>query len=157
MADVRVFLASPARRSGEIVAVCCGHGAAALAADLAAAGAVPYAVDCAGNLHTSVIEVLLRGGAGGVLVLACPSRDCRHREGPKWLAERVYNGREAELQERVPRARVAIAHVNPRERSLAVAAVRDFAARLTSLGGPAVDDTIEVTVRCEPAVADRTP
>ena len=40
---------------------------------------------------------------------------------------------------------------------LVIAAVRDFAARLTSLGGPAVDDTIEVTVRCEPAVADRTP
>jgi coenzyme F420-reducing hydrogenase delta subunit len=156
MADVRAFLASPARRAGEIVVVCCGHGAAALAPDVAAAGGVPYAVDCTGNLHTSVMEVLLRGGAGGVLVLACPSRDCWHREGPKWLAERVYSGREAELQERVPRVRVAVAHVNARERSIAVAAVRDFAARLASLGGPAVDDTLEVTARCEPAVADRT-
>ena len=39
-----------------------------------------------GNLHTSVIEILLRAGAAGVMIMACPARDCRHREGPRWLA-----------------------------------------------------------------------
>ena len=44
-----------------------------------------------------------RGGAAGVLVVSCPPRDCWHREGPAWLHERIYNGRDAELQERVDR------------------------------------------------------
>ena len=85
LAQVRDFLAEPLRRPGEIVVVCCAHGAGHFASELKAAGGVPYPIDCAGNLHTSVIELLLRGGAGGVLVLACPPRDCWHREGAHWL------------------------------------------------------------------------
>lgn len=66
-------------------------------------------VSCAGSLHSSAIESALRRGVGGVLVLSCPTRDCRYREGPKWLGERLYAGREAELHERVDRRRVAYA------------------------------------------------
>ncbi|NIP82298.1 MAG: hydrogenase iron-sulfur subunit, partial [Gemmatimonadetes bacterium] len=54
-------------------------------------------------LHTSVIEYLVRAGAGGVMVVACPPRDCWNREGVTWLEERVYNEREAELKDRVDR------------------------------------------------------
>ena len=157
MSDVRRFLAAPARRLGEIVVVCCHHGAAALASELESAGGVPYPVDCAGNLHTSVIEVLVRGGAGGVLVLACPPRDCWNREGPRWLTERVYHAREAQLQPRVSRARVGIANVSAGERARAIEAVRSFASQVASLGQSSVADTLEAEVECEPALAERAP
>jgi ferredoxin len=155
VAAVREFLASPSRRPGEIVAVCCDHGAGAFAREIKRAGGVPYGVDCAGNLHTSVIELLLRGGAAGVLVFACPPRDCWNREGPRWLHERMYHGREAELQPRVDRARVRIVTVNARERRTAIQALRTFAAEVAMLGPSAPDETADVDVQCEPALAER--
>jgi ferredoxin/coenzyme F420-reducing hydrogenase delta subunit len=155
LAAVRDFLGESARRPGEIVAVSCDHGAGALTADVAAAGGVPYAVDCAGNLHTSVIELLLRGGAGGVLVLACPPRDCRNREGARWLTERVYSAREAELQPRVDRNRVEVAHVSAGERTRAIEVVQRFGARIAALRTPAIDTSAEPDVECEPAIARR--
>ncbi len=100
---------------------------------LAALFGVPYAVECVGNVHSSVIERLLRGGAGGVLLLTCPSRDCHHREGPKWLDARVYHGREAELQPRVDRARVKIAEANASEPGRAVEALREFTSAIAAL------------------------
>ena len=156
MARVRDFLSAPGRRPGEIVVIGCEHGAGALAPELSAAGGVPYPIDCAGNLHTSVIELLLRGGAGGVLILACPPRDCWHREGPQWLVERVYHAREAELQARVTRDRVRIATVNCRERARAIEALRAFAAGVKALERPAVDGELEVDAECVPALAERT-
>ena len=157
VAAVREFLSAPARRSGEIIAICCHHGAGAYAADIAAAGAVPYPVGCGGNLHTSVIEFLLRGGAGGVIVLACPPRDCWHREGPRWLQERVYLEREAELQPRVDRARVRIVNVNARERTRAIAALRAFSAEVGALALPEPADPGIEEVQCEPASAAGEP
>jgi ferredoxin/coenzyme F420-reducing hydrogenase delta subunit len=153
MSAVREFLAAPGRRPGEVVVVCCEHGAGRLASAVTAAGGVPYPVDCAGNLHTSVIEVLVRGGSGGVLVLACPSRDCWNREGARWLVERVDHGREAELQPRVDRARVALAHASAGERARVAHLVRGFADRVGTLGGPAIEDTIETEAACEPVLA----
>jgi ferredoxin len=152
---LREFLGGPDRRAGEIIVICCDHGAGTLARDLSAAGGVPYAVDCAGNLHTSVLELLLRGGAGGVLVLACPPRDCWHREGPRWLQERMYHGREAELQPRVDRARVRVAWVNAGERTAALAAVRAFAADVAGLGTPLRAATLDIDVQCEPPLLER--
>ncbi|HEY6507236.1 MAG TPA: cytochrome b N-terminal domain-containing protein, partial [Vicinamibacterales bacterium] len=61
IAAVREFVAAPERRAGEVVVISCDHGAGEFASDVSAAGGVPYPVDCAGNLHTSVIEMLLRG------------------------------------------------------------------------------------------------
>ena len=152
LADIRQFVASPERRAGELVVLCCAHGPAAIVAQVSRAGGVPYRIDCAGNLHTSVIELLVRGGAGGVLVLSCPPRDCRHREGPKWLAERVFNGREAELQARVPRARVNLALVAPGERQAATRAVHELATRIAGLE---TDDAarFEPTAECDSALA----
>jgi coenzyme F420-reducing hydrogenase delta subunit len=157
MTVVREFLAARAGRPGEIVVVACDHGAGAFATDVAQAGGAVYPVDCAGNLHTSVIEMLLRGGARGVLVLACPPRDCRNREGPRWLVERIYHEREAELQARVDRARIRIAHVNSRERAVALEVLRDFSADVAALGPPEVDEASEVGARCEPDLAETEP
>jgi coenzyme F420-reducing hydrogenase delta subunit/Pyruvate/2-oxoacid:ferredoxin oxidoreductase delta subunit len=151
---VRDFVA--AGRAGGIVVVCCTHGAGTFAADLAGAGGVPYPVDCAGNLHTSAIEFLLRGGAEGVLVFACPTRDCRHREGARWLDARVHHGREAELQARVSRARVRIENASSGDRTQAVAALRAFAAGVAALGRPAEDETREQPAECAVAVGERT-
>lgn len=156
VAVVREFVATPERRAGEIVVVCCDHGAGEFASDLTTAGGVPYPVDCAGNLHTSVVELLLREGADGVLILACPERNCWNREGPRWLRERVYGRREAELQPRVERARVRIVNVDAGERALGVAALRAFAAEVASLGPPPAAEP-EGEGRCEPAPMESKP
>ena len=154
LADVRDFLASPGRRAGELVVICCEHGAGAHQPALAAAGAVPYPVGCAGSVHTSVIEMLVRGGAGGVLILGCPPRDCWHREGPRWLSERVYHEREAELQARVDRARIRIAHAGAGEPGLAAAIVRAFAADLGALDAPSPADDAQLPAECEAVVTE---
>jgi coenzyme F420-reducing hydrogenase delta subunit len=155
VAAVREFVAAPERRAGEVVVVCCDRGAGAFAPEVAAAGGAPYAIDCAGNLHSSVVELLLRHGAGGVMILSCPPRDCAHREGPRWLEERLYHGREAELQERVDRARVRIVHVNAAERRTAVDALRAFSAELATLRTASAGEVFDVDLRCEPALAER--
>jgi ferredoxin len=131
LAAARAFAASPDRRPGEIVVVSCEH-AARTGAQAEARGVV-YPVSCAGNLHSSVIELLIRSGAGGVLVMACPPRDCWNREGPRWLHERTYRGREAELQPRVDRARVRIAHAGAGEQRRARRLVEAFEADIAAL------------------------
>jgi coenzyme F420-reducing hydrogenase delta subunit/NAD-dependent dihydropyrimidine dehydrogenase PreA subunit len=80
-------------------------------------------LSCAGSLHTAAIESSLRRGVGGVLVLSCPPRDCRFREGPKWTEQRLFHGREAELHERVDRTRVAFAALSTAEVMKAAALV----------------------------------
>jgi ferredoxin len=150
VARAQAFAAADARRSGEVVVVTCEHGASSFASALAARGGVIYPVRCAGNLHTSVIEMIVRGGAGGVLVLACPPRDCWNREGPRWLSERVYHGREAELQARVDRARVRIAYANAAETALAVAALEAFARQVAALGVPPTDKGPAPEPVCDP-------
>jgi ferredoxin/coenzyme F420-reducing hydrogenase delta subunit len=152
---VREFAASPGRRTGEIVAICCEAGPGHFADELAAGGVAVFPASCAGNLHTSTIEMLLRAGAGGVLVLTCPPRDCEHREGPRWTHERVFLGREAELQDRVDRARVRIAHANARERAIALSALREFAAHIAGLERPAIDEADVDEVACEPGPVPR--
>jgi coenzyme F420-reducing hydrogenase delta subunit/Pyruvate/2-oxoacid:ferredoxin oxidoreductase delta subunit len=150
----RAFLASPARRPGEVVVVGCTQAVGPAATYTAAA---LYAVSCAGNVHTSVIELLLRGGSGGVLVLTCPPRDCWNREGPQWLAERVHLGREAELQARVDRARVRIAEVSVAEPARARRIVADFVADIAALSARGMDPMAEGDAECRvPRVAERT-
>jgi coenzyme F420-reducing hydrogenase delta subunit/NAD-dependent dihydropyrimidine dehydrogenase PreA subunit len=146
---VRAYLTDPTRRPGEIVAVPCEYGAGVLASLLRAEGATVYPVDCAGNLHTSVVELLVRGGAAGVLVLPCPARDCRNREGARWLAQRIDGGREAELQARVDRRRVAVVAAAADEAGAVIAAVRRFRASLEQLRGSAPGAAAELDLTCE--------
>jgi coenzyme F420-reducing hydrogenase delta subunit len=156
VAAIRPFAAgAQALPDAPVVVIGCEHGAGAFAAALEAEGTRFHPVRCAGNLHTSVIELVLRGGAAGVLVLACPPRDCWHREGPRGLVERAFHGREAELQARVDRRRVRIAYANAGERRVAVAALDAFRNELDRLEPPAVPAgrPAEIDATCEP---DRT-
>ncbi len=89
--------------------------------------------DCAGSLHTSVVEYLVRSGAGGVLIVACPPRDCQHREGPKWLEQRLYHGREAELKDRVDRRRVRLVYADLAERGEVSAALERYRREVAAL------------------------
>ncbi len=150
LARVREFLRSPERVPGELVVVGCDRAASSLAVAAERERATFYPVDCAGSLHTSVIELLVRAGSGGVLVAACPPRDCWNREGPRWLAERMYHDREAELQERVDRRRVRLAHVDARDEAGARAVIAAFARDLAALDAPRADDALDVDTACEP-------
>jgi len=150
LSRVRAFIGRPERQSGEVVVICCERGAGQYRSDLEAEGAALYPVDCAGSLHTSVIELLVRSGSAGVLTLACPPRDCWNREGPHWLSERVYHDREAELQARVDRRRVKIAFANASEPGAARSALREFRAQLAAAGVQATESAVAIDMECEP-------
>jgi coenzyme F420-reducing hydrogenase delta subunit/NAD-dependent dihydropyrimidine dehydrogenase PreA subunit len=151
---VRTFVSSGVA-AGRIVVVGCEHAGAG-ADGRAGTRIVSYPVDCGGNLHTSVVELLLRGGAAGVMIVACPPRDCRHREGPRWLEERLYKGREAELQPRVDRARVRYATAGPGDRHQLAAAIDEFAAQIRSLNPAQASASLDVEAECEPAIIEDT-
>ncbi len=107
-------------------------------------------VECGGNLHTSAIEQVLKRGASGVIVLTCPSRDAACREGPKWLRERVYNDREAELQARVDRRRVRICSLGVGEAQSLARQIRDLENELAQLGAPDSRSGADEQTDCEP-------
>src|SRR5690606_38894360 len=75
LAVAREFLGREPRAAGQVVVVGCEWSAATVESALGGAPLIP--VPCTGHVHTSMIEHLLRGGAGGVLVAACPEWDCR--------------------------------------------------------------------------------
>ena len=147
---VQDYIRAAGRRADELVVIGCDRTAAALARVVKSAGAEFYPVDCAGSLHTSVIELLIRAGSRGVMVLACPPRDCWNREGPQWLTERVYHDREAELQTRVDRRRVRIAHADALDAAGTRAAIAAFAAELAPLDAPVPAQTLDLDAVCEP-------
>src|SRR5690606_16943270 len=127
------------RAVGQVVVVGCEWSAASVGRALNGAPFLP--VPCTGNVHTSMIEHLLRGGAGGVLVAACPQWDCCGREGGKWLVQRMYHGREADLKARVDRRRVRIVEVSAGEPAVLRAALEEFAAAVAALDdGDAAED-----------------
>jgi quinol-cytochrome oxidoreductase complex cytochrome b subunit/coenzyme F420-reducing hydrogenase delta subunit len=153
LVDLRAAMDVPEPWEGRVVAFACRHGPAAHAAALAAAGAWVREVDCAGNLHTSTVEFALRRGALGALVVSCPSRDCRNREGPVWLEQRFYHEREAELQARVDRRRVAVAYAGAAEAAPVLAALAELQARVAGLAPPRPEPAPDLDVACEPVPA----
>lgn len=148
LADTRAALAGGGL-AGRTVVLACGHGAWRHRAELEAAGAVVREMACAGNLHSSVVEVLIRGGARGVLVLSCPPRDCQGREGPKWLVERMYHDREAELKARVDRRRLSIRYARSGDPSSARAALAEFTRQLDTIEPPAGEAAVDLDAVCE--------
>ena len=145
LADVRRFVAELRPGPGDVVVVGCMHGAAgAVAAD-----ARVFSVGCVGNLHTSVIEYLVRAGAGGVVVAPCPPRDCRSREGVKWFNERLLNGREAELQERVDRRRIAVVYAAAGEARVLRDGVEEFRHEVLAMEAARSEQEFEVGTECE--------
>lgn len=149
LARVREFL--DGRRPGprDIVLVACSRGAGDLEAMPIFEGATVYPSDCIGNVHSSVIELLIRAGCGGVLVAACPPRDCWNREGPKWTRARLYQDREAELKPRVDRARLRFCEAGAAERTALARHVRAFREDLALLGPARAEASVDIDTECE--------
>ena len=135
-----------------IVAICCSQAPASHVEAIRARGALVHEATCVGNVHSSVIERLLRIGAPGVIVCGCPPRDCASREGPKWLAERTFNDREAELPSRVDRRRVRVIAMAPGDRPATIASYVAFADELAR-AQPASSPDKELEPFCEPSPA----
>ncbi len=144
------FRALAATHPEPIVAVACTHAPASHRQALAAAGAHVHDVACVGNLHSSVVELLIRNGSPGVIVFGCPPRDCIGREGPKWLHERFFNDREAELQPRVDRHRVRTATMATGDLAGTMNAWRQFERDVAALARVTPEGDVEVEVICDP-------
>lgn len=147
-------LAAAGTLTGKAVVVACEQGAWRHRAALEAAGAHVLSTPCVGNLHSSVVEIAIRGGARGVLVLSCPPRDCQSREGPKWLVERLFHDREAELQARVDRRRVAVGYARSGAPGAALDALGRFVESLTAFEPPPPVSGLEIDTVCEPALVE---
>jgi coenzyme F420-reducing hydrogenase delta subunit len=147
------FAESRAAGPGEVVVFACSNAGWDRSTALRATAAEVVPVACAGSLHTSVIESCLRGGAGGVLVLSCPRRDCRFREGPKWLEQRLFAGREAELHERVDRRRIAFAALSTGETPAALAVLADLTRQVRALGASG-EPSGDMVAICDPPVEE---
>lgn len=146
--SVERFIAEHRLGPADVVIIACSHGAGGAAHRAEFDGACIFPVDCAGSMHTSVVEYLVRSGVAGVLIVSCPPRDCWHREGPKWLEQRLYHGREAELKDRVERRRVRLAYAGLAEPHGVRAALIEFRAQLAELERASAEDHIELGVAC---------
>jgi ferredoxin/coenzyme F420-reducing hydrogenase delta subunit len=143
LAAVRELVAQRPFAPGDVVVVACNNGVGA-----AGDPALRLAIECAGNLHSSVVELLVRSGAGGVLVAACSPRDCRAREGPKWLGERLFHEREAELQTRVDRARVRVVALGAGERAAFAEALARFREEVGARERAQAEAAVELATEC---------
>jgi ferredoxin/coenzyme F420-reducing hydrogenase delta subunit len=135
LADVRAFLARERPTSRDVVMVGCAWSAARRIAEQNDARFFP--VSCVGSLHSSSVEFLLRGGAGGVLVVGCAEHDGRTREGVTWAEQRMFEGRKADLKERVDKSRVRLVQASLGEGVALHDAARIFAEEIAAL---AADD-----------------
>lgn len=142
-------LVAERRPAGELLVLGCRFGLASDPAGFTMPGVTIESTACSGSVHTSVIEGAIRAGFAGVLVLTCGPRACFFREGPKWLAARVHDGREAELLPRVDRRRVAIAGYSTTELAAARREIERFARSLATLAPAPVEGVAEELV-CEP-------
>ena len=133
----------------EVVVIACSRGAGGVGMQADVDGARVFPVTCAGNLHTSTVEFLVRSGAGGVLIASCPPRDCWNREGPLWLEQRLYHDREAELKARVDRRRVRLVFAGERQCPEVSAAIAEFRQELAELDAAHAEAAPEVDRECD--------
>jgi ferredoxin len=148
LAEARRFTAARAPAGDEVVVIACRRGAGGIAALERIDGSRVVGVDCVGSLHTSVIEHLVRSGAGGVLVMSCPKYDCTGREGVEWLEARMYHEREADLKARVDRRRVRWVEAGAAERGLALHEIRAFRDELVA-GASGELEELDLLALCE--------
>ena len=144
---VEEFVAERRPGTVDVVLIACDR---AVPPDAVFPGVTLYPLSCAGSLHSSVIEYFIRRGTGGVLIAACPPRDCWNREGPKWLEQRLYHDREAELQARVDRRRVRLAYTSAAERAGLRAAIAAFSADVAAMAAAQAESEVDLTLVCEP-------
>jgi ferredoxin len=157
LAAARAFVADRAPAADEVVVIACHQGAGARLATESPGAPPCLEIECAGNLHSSVVELLVRSGAGGVLVVACSPRDCRAREGPKWLDARLFHDREAELHARVDRSRVRVVNAGAGESGLLDAELAYFRSEVAARERARAEDAVEIAAECqlEPAPPTR--
>jgi ferredoxin len=150
--EARAFVAARSIKPDTVVVVACTRSAGGFGAAAAVDGAAVYPVTCGGNLHTSVLELLIRSGVQGVLICTCPPRDCWNREGVHWVEQRLFHEREAELQERVDRRRIRLMHAGLGEPAVVREALAEFRRDLAQLGSLAAETDVEVGRECETPV-----
>ena len=144
LAEARAFLAEHEPDARDLVIVGCAWSGARAEAERS--GAKLLSVPCIGAMHSSTVEILLRGGAGGVLVAGCPEHDGRTREGVTWTEERLFQGRAADLKQRVDRTRVRLVQATLGEHVLLHESVRAFAAEIEALAADA--DELDIVDMC---------
>jgi coenzyme F420-reducing hydrogenase delta subunit len=99
---------------------------------------------------------MLRDGAAGVIIYTCPPRDCVNREGVKWIDQRFYHDREAELHARVDRSRIEVVTAAPGTLTGALTFFDAFAARLADRS-LARDEGAEEEPVCDTALVEPEP
>jgi coenzyme F420-reducing hydrogenase delta subunit len=152
LAEVRSFLSAETPTDRDVVIVGCTWSAAGAAAERS--GAKLLTVPCVGAMHTSTVEFLLRGGAGGVLVVGCPEHDGRTREGVTWTEQRLFEGRKAELKARVDVSRVRLVQATIGEGVRLHDAVTAFAAEIAQLGDQTDAEQIDLVAMCQARAQD---
>lgn len=145
--DVRAFLSANQPGSRDVVIVGCTWSAARAHAERL--GSPFMSVECVGAMHSSTVEFLLRGGAGGVLVVGCPVHDGRTREGVTWTEERLFAGRAADLKARVDRDRVRLVQATLGEGVVLHDAARAFADQIDALAD--AEDNLDIVELCRTA------
>jgi ferredoxin/coenzyme F420-reducing hydrogenase delta subunit len=149
IAELRAFAAARPGLAGEVVVTACRCAAGRLDGAAELDGAPLATFSCIGNLHSSGVELFLRAGASGVLVWSCPPRDCWYREGPRWLDERLYRGREAELRESIDRQRIRVVHAGEGEHARIRRELAGFRLELAALPRARGDAEIDLERLCE--------
>ncbi len=81
---------------------------------------------CIGMAQPSMIEAVFKTGADGVFLCGCLTNDCHHREGNKWLHERVVGGRFPFLSKAIDLKRVREFYVSPINANKAIDEMRLF-------------------------------
>jgi ferredoxin len=148
------FLPTLARNGSKpFVAVCCAEAPESHRTALRQRGIEILPVACIGNLHSSVVELLIRYGVPGVIVAGCAPRDCLGREGPKWLDARLFHDREAELQARVDRNRILVLTLAAGDLTGAVSRLDAFRERVMAMSAP-VPESLALEPECEPVLVE---
>ncbi|MBF0096892.1 MAG: hydrogenase iron-sulfur subunit [Magnetococcales bacterium] len=75
---------------------------------LCAADTAVVRLPCAGMIHPSFLDYVLRNGAGGVVVTGCREGDCYFRLGNWLVEERMAGSREPHMHKRVERERILV-------------------------------------------------
>ena len=151
LAEVKAFLAEQQPTRHDVVMVGCAWSAARAEAEQC--GAKFLSVPCIGAMHSSTVETLLRAGAGGVLVVACPEHDGRTREGVTWTRERLFDGRPADLKERVDRRRVRLVQATIGEQAQLHGAALAFGEEITALVDE--NEAFDIVGICKSRIGDR--
>ncbi|HEY7519918.1 MAG TPA: cytochrome b N-terminal domain-containing protein [Methylomirabilota bacterium] len=81
-----------------------------------------FPVDCAGTLHPGTVSYL-GGRVGGLLVVACPSQNCQHREGASLADARMLGERRPAIPGRIAQLPVRLLHGSSADWNRLVAAI----------------------------------